>query len=185
MYIDEMPPNAPFGHGKTISSQASAVQIPLSPYIYGTRSSNKPPSHLTYYNRHDAIPPCQPTKCSTEHLTTTEHPWHHRTKIVVHEKPNQRRTWDPHGVNGWYSGPATEHYHCYRVFINKTRAERITNTVEFFPQEIEMPFPTPTEVAIEATKTLIRTLQNPVPSTPFAHQPHDRNAAIRTITDIF
>jgi hypothetical protein len=44
------------------------------------------------------------------------------TKIIVHEKPKQRRrTWDPHGVDGWYLGPATEHYRCYRVFINKTR----------------------------------------------------------------
>jgi hypothetical protein len=82
------------------------------------------------------------------------------TKIVVHEKPNQQRTRDPHGVNGWYLGPATEHYRNYRVFINKTRAERITDTVEFLPHEIEMPFPTPTKVAIEATKTLICTLQN-------------------------
>jgi hypothetical protein len=48
-----------------------------------------------------------------------------------------------------------------------------------------MSFPTPTEIAVEATKTLIRTLQNPIPSTPFAHQPYDRNTAIRTITDIF
>jgi hypothetical protein len=106
------------------------------------------------------------------------------TKIVVHEKPNQRRTWDPHGVNGWYLGPTTKHYHCCRVFINKTRSERITDTVKLFPQEIEMPFPTPTEIAVEATKTLIRTLQNPVPSTPFAHQPYDRTTAIRTIVDI-
>jgi hypothetical protein len=107
------------------------------------------------------------------------------TKIVVHEKPKQRHTWDPHGVDGWYLGRATEHYRCYRVFINKTRSERITKTVEFFPQEIEMPFPTPTEIAVEATRTLIRTLQNPVPSTPFAHQPYNRTTAIRTIAGIF
>jgi hypothetical protein len=108
------------------------------------------------------------------------------TKIIIHEKSNQRRTWDPHGVDGWYLGPpVTEHYRCYRVFINKTKAERITDNVEFFPQELEMPFPTPTEIAVEATKTLIKTLQNPIPSTPFAHQPYDRNTAIRTIADIF
>jgi hypothetical protein len=107
------------------------------------------------------------------------------TKIAVHEKPKERRPWDPQGVVGWYLGPATEHYRCYRVFVNKTRSERITDTVEFFPQEIEMPYPTPTEIAVEATKTLIRTLQNPLPSTDFAHQPFDRTTAIRTIADIF
>jgi hypothetical protein len=107
------------------------------------------------------------------------------TKIVVHEKTNQRRTWDPHGVNGWYLGPATEHYRCYRVFINKTRSERITDTVECFPQDIKMPIPTPTKIAVEAAKTLIQTLKNPVPSTPFTHQTYDCNTAIQMIVDIF
>jgi hypothetical protein len=57
--------------------------------------------------------------------------------------------------------------------------------VEFFPQEIEMPFPTPTEIAIEAAKALIHTLKDPIPSMPFAHQQYDRKQAIRTIADIF
>jgi hypothetical protein len=48
-----------------------------------------------------------------------------------------------------------------------------------------MPYPTPTEIAVEATKTLIRTLQNPIPSTPFAHLPFDRTTTIQTIADIF
>ena len=33
------------------------------------------------------------------------------TRVVVHEKPNNRRTWDPYGVDGWYLGPAPDHYH--------------------------------------------------------------------------
>jgi hypothetical protein len=32
------------------------------------------------------------------------------TKIILHEKPNKQKTWDPHGTNGWYLGPALEHY---------------------------------------------------------------------------
>jgi hypothetical protein len=60
------------------------------------------------------------------------------TKILIHEKPNQRRSWDPHGVEGWYLGPATDHYRCYRVYVSKTRAERITDTVELFPQAIDV-----------------------------------------------
>jgi hypothetical protein len=48
-----------------------------------------------------------------------------------------------------------------------------------------MPFPTPTETALEATKRLIRTLNNPMPSSPFAHQPFNGNEAIQTIADTF
>ena len=28
------------------------------------------------------------------------------TRVLVHETPNNRRTWSPHGVDGWYLGPA-------------------------------------------------------------------------------
>ena len=35
------------------------------------------------------------------------------TKVIVHEKTANRKTWDPHGVDGWYVGPAMEHYRCH------------------------------------------------------------------------
>jgi hypothetical protein len=47
------------------------------------------------------------------------------TIIIAHETPNRRRRWEPHGQYGWYIGPALEHYRCYRVYINKTRSERV------------------------------------------------------------
>ena len=28
------------------------------------------------------------------------------TKVVLHEKPSKRLSWDPHGTDGWYLGPA-------------------------------------------------------------------------------
>ena len=34
------------------------------------------------------------------------------TKTLVHEKPDQRALWDPHAAEGWYIGPAVEHYRC-------------------------------------------------------------------------
>ena len=39
------------------------------------------------------------------------------TRVIVHETPNNRRTWSPHGVDGWYLGPAPDHYQCHRVYI--------------------------------------------------------------------
>ena len=32
------------------------------------------------------------------------------TKVLIHEKPHQRATWAPYGVEGWYVGPAINHY---------------------------------------------------------------------------
>jgi hypothetical protein len=45
------------------------------------------------------------------------------TKVIIHEKPQQRGSWDPHSVDGWYLGPVMEHYPCHRVFTTKTHAE--------------------------------------------------------------
>jgi hypothetical protein len=56
------------------------------------------------------------------------------TRIIAHETPNRRRTWDPHGQDGWYIGPVLEHYRCYTVYITKTRGDRIVETVIFFPR---------------------------------------------------
>jgi hypothetical protein len=37
------------------------------------------------------------------------------TRIIAHETPSRRRTWAPHGQDGWYIGPALEHNRCYTV----------------------------------------------------------------------
>jgi hypothetical protein len=34
-------------------------------------------------------------------------------RIIAHETPARRQTWARHGQDGWYTGPALEHYRCY------------------------------------------------------------------------
>ena len=31
------------------------------------------------------------------------------TRVMVHKTPNNRRTWAPHGVDGWYIGTSPDH----------------------------------------------------------------------------
>jgi hypothetical protein len=54
------------------------------------------------------------------------------TRTIAHETSNNRRTWAPNGQDNWYIGPALEHYRCYSVYRNKTRSERVVETVDFF-----------------------------------------------------
>jgi hypothetical protein len=61
------------------------------------------------------------------------------TKVILHETPQQRRTWAPHGVEGWYVGYAPEHYRCYTIHVTRTNKTRIGSTVEFFPTHCQMP----------------------------------------------
>ena len=39
------------------------------------------------------------------------------TRVIIHENPTNRQTWAPHGTDGWYLGPALDHYQCYRVWV--------------------------------------------------------------------
>jgi hypothetical protein len=41
-------------------------------------------------------------------------------KVLIHEKPSQQTSWGPHGVVGWYLGPASEHYRCYQCYFKNT-----------------------------------------------------------------
>jgi hypothetical protein len=90
------------------------------------------------------------------------------TKAIVHEKPNQRGTWAIHGQAGWYVGHAPEHYRCYKVYVNSTRASRISDTVEFFPYKVPMPRTSSADAALFAARDLIAALQQPAPAGPFA-----------------
>jgi hypothetical protein len=42
------------------------------------------------------------------------------TKVVIHERPQQRRTFGDHGREGWYIGPAMQHYRHYSIFVMAT-----------------------------------------------------------------
>eukprot|EP01034_Spumella_vulgaris_P038071 gene38071-46978_t len=53
-------------------------------------------------------------------------------RIVTHDKPSDRASWAPHGTEGFYVGPAFQHYRCFRV-ITKEQAERITDTLAWHP----------------------------------------------------
>ena len=85
---------------------------------------------------------------------------------MVYENPEKRRTWAPHGVDGWYLGSAPEHYRCHTVYVTKTRMERVARTVEFFLHDFAMPTTSSADNAAEAARMLAEALHNPA-SAPF------------------
>ena len=107
------------------------------------------------------------------------------TRIVAHETPGRRRTWAPHGQDGWYIGPALEHYRCYTVYINKTRQERIVETVDFFPEEFKTPFPSSRDLATKAAEELTYALLHPQPAGPFAQVGDAQLLALNQLAAIF
>jgi hypothetical protein len=89
------------------------------------------------------------------------------SRVIFHEKPQQRRTWAPRGVNGFYLGPAMDHYRCHRVYCSSTGQERIFDTVEFMSQHCKIPGISSAEAAVIAATDLTHVLLHPAPAPPF------------------
>ena len=98
----------------------------------------------------------------------------------MHTPPDKSKTWDSHGEDGWYLGMAPEHYRCHRVYITKTRSERIANSVKFLPHKCKLTKTTAKDSALEAAIRLIEALQNPAPGAPFSEDPNGTGAALKT-----
>ena len=75
---------------------------------------------------------------------------------MVHQRPTQRGSWDPHGITAFYIGPAMDHYRCFKCYIPSTKAERITDTVIFRPHNnIQVPNTTPAEGIKQAIQDIV------------------------------
>jgi hypothetical protein len=108
------------------------------------------------------------------------------TRIIAHETPHMRRAWAPHGEDGWYIGPALEHYRCYTVYITKTRGERVVETVESPPPEkFKLPFPSAPDLATKAAAELTHALLQPQPAGPFCKVRDEQTLALKRLADIF
>ena len=80
------------------------------------------------------------------------------TRIVIHDKPAVRSSWAPHGVSGYYLGPAIQHYRSYRVWSSTTKAIRITDTVAWFPHSLTVPRYSAHDTLLIAVDALMSTL---------------------------
>ena len=61
------------------------------------------------------------------------------TKVIFHSKSNQRKRWEFHKEQGWYVGPAPDHYRYITYYILKTHREQITDMAQFIPNNILIP----------------------------------------------
>jgi hypothetical protein len=76
-------------------------------------------------------------------------------KVLAHVRPEARKTWAPHADDGFYLGPAMHHYRCHRIWMTKTAAERIVQTVKWLPHNsITMPTATRESTIIAAANDL-------------------------------
>ena len=106
------------------------------------------------------------------------------TRVIVHENSQQRGTYGPHGVDGWYVGPGMEHYRCYTCYISKTGGERHSETVDFFPKKYSVPNLLSREIIHSAALDLIKALKTPHPPSVL-NVGNEQLRALETLTEIF
>ena len=130
-----------------------------------------------------------PSKSAYEHLFGTFD--YNRTplappgiRVLVHDKPSQRDSWAPHGTSGWYVGPAMEHYRCYTIFIPKTGALRVADTLQFFPLATKVPTTSPSDATLRAAQNLVDALRHHRITLP-PNVGTDDNLALQRLSDIF
>jgi hypothetical protein len=60
-------------------------------------------------------------------------------RVLIHAKPVTRRSWDYKAKQGFYIGPALDHYRCYKLVKSETKQKVISNTVKFKLTYLQIP----------------------------------------------
>jgi hypothetical protein len=82
--------------------------------------------------------------------------------VMAHVKPKNRRIWDVQGEVGYNIGTAIEHHRCFHVYIVKTRATRVSDSVFFKHQYITYPQIIPETLVMKAAAELTSALKGTV-----------------------
>ncbi len=61
------------------------------------------------------------------------------TKALIYDDPASRTSWAPHVTNGFYVGPAPDHYRCLHFYIPATRRFRFLDTCVDCSKGLTMP----------------------------------------------
>ena len=61
------------------------------------------------------------------------------TKVLVLDPVTTRESWAPHGLLGFYLGPALLHYYSFRVYILATKGFRISDSISWHPEKLRLP----------------------------------------------
>ena len=78
-----------------------------------------------------------------------------------------------------------EHYMCHKSYIPKTRAERISDTVEFSPKTFHIPQMFSMDATYNTAQDIIYALHNPEPASPLVELWHVHKEVFKTLTDIY
>ena len=91
-----------------------------------------------------------------------------------------------HGQDGFYIGPALEHYRCVHCYIPMTRRVVVEDTVQFFPNKIKFPTITINDRLIMAIEEIVSILNDAKfrQSNATLNFQNESKIALQLVTDI-
>jgi hypothetical protein len=84
-------------------------------------------------------------------------------EVQTHLKPDNHLSWDTRSEPGFNLGTSMEHHQCFRVYVTRTRATRISNTIVFEHQYITSLAISPESHVVAAVQQLVTALQGNIP----------------------
>jgi hypothetical protein len=84
--------------------------------------------------------------------------------VQTHVKPDNRLSWDTRLKPGFNLGTSMEHHQCFKVYVARTRATRISNTIVFKHQYITSPMILPESHVVAAAQQLVAALHVNIPA---------------------
>ena len=76
------------------------------------------------------------------------------SEMLMHEKPNRRKTFGFNAKKAWYIAPCFKHYRTFKGIMASSGAERLSDTVQFKHHVITIPHLTPADIILEAALQL-------------------------------
>jgi hypothetical protein len=104
------------------------------------------------------------------------------TRVIAYENPENRTTWSPHGLDGWYVGPALDSYRCYKIWILDTQGTRILDTIRWFPTQVQLPHSSSTDTIMNSLHDIVTALRHPTPRSPLAPLTDSHTDALLQLT---
>jgi hypothetical protein len=104
------------------------------------------------------------------------------TKALIYDDPTSRASWAPHATDGYYVGPANNHYRCLQFYIPATQHFHFSDTWHLYPTHCQIPIALQHDLSILAAADLLTALGGTIPKSATAKAKHVN--AIRQLTSI-
>eukprot|EP00956_Cyclotella_meneghiniana_P037297 scaffold136652_cov59-Cyclotella_meneghiniana.AAC.1 len=79
-------------------------------------------------------------------------------EVQFHIKPSRRKTFGEHSGDGYYLRTSDEHYRTHVIFVKKTRAKRLADTVFFKHKYITQPTVTTADAIVNAYRKVAQAI---------------------------